>query len=293
MIKEKLYIWVCDYSENSGEGKLARLFIKKLNINNNYKIIFNQEKKMLYKYISTFFGILYCWKKYLNNQKVCYLNYLPLWNFFLFIFLPPKTILGPITGGANYKKSNNFQYYVRSMIFPLLYKISEFFLNHRTSKIIFSTDLLKKKLFQKTIKKSQFNFVYENFFYRKKILKKIDFLIYYRKHKNKETFFPLDFIKKLIKNKFKIHIIGDKLNLPNLKNHGFISSKKVSKLQSLAKYTVVSGENLFSFFIIECLSNNMKVIVEKKDKLIIQVHKQKFIKLNFNNKKDFKKIKKI
>lgn len=293
MIKEKLYIWVCDYSENSGEGKLARLFIKKLNINNNYKIIFNQEKKMLYKYISTFFGILYCWKKYLNNQKVCYLNYLPLWNFFLFIFLPPKTILGPITGGANYKKSNNFQYYVRSMIFPLLYKISEFFLNHRTSKIIFSTDLLKKKLFQKTIKKSQFNFVYENFFYRKKILKKIDFLIYYRKHKNKETFFPLDFIKKLIKNKFKIHIIGDKLNLPNLKNHGFISSKKVSKLQSLAKYTVVSGENLYSFFIIECLSNNMKVIVEKKDKLIIQVHKQKFIKLNFNNKKDFKKIKKI
>ncbi len=293
MIKEKLYIWVCDYSENSGEGKLARLFVKKLNINNNYKIIFNQEKKMLYKYISTFFGILYCWKKYLNNQKVCYLNYLPLWNFFLFIFLPPKTILGPITGGANYKKSNNFQYYVRSMIFPLLYKISEFFLNHRTSKIIFSTDLLKKKLFQKTIKKSQFNFVYENFFYRKKILKKIDFLIYYRKHKNKETFFPLDFIKKLIKNKFKIHIIGDKLNLPNLKNHGFISSKKVSKLQSLAKYTVVSGENLYSFFIIECLSNNMKVIVEKKDKLIIQVHKQKFIKLNFNNKKDFKKIKKI
>ncbi len=293
MIKEKLYIWVCDYSENSGEGKLARLFIKKLNINNNYKIIFNQEKKMLYKYISTFLGILYCWKKYLNNQKVCYLNYLPLWNFFLFIFLPPKTILGPITGGANYKKSNNFQYYVRSMIFPLLYKISEFFLNHRTSKIIFSTDLLKKKLFKKTIKKSQFNFVYENFFYRKKILKKIDFLIYYRKHKNKETFFPLDFIKKLIKNKFKIHIIGDRLNLPNLKNHGFISSKKVSKLQSLAKYTVVSGENLYSFFIIECLSNNMKVIVEKKDKLIIQVHKQKFIKLNFNNKKDFKKIKKI
>ena len=61
----------------------------------------------------------------------------------------------------------------------------------------------------------------------------------------------------------------------------------------MAKYTVVSGENLYSFFIIECLSNNMKVIVEKKDKLIIQVHKQKFIKLNFNNKKDFKKIKKI
>lgn len=293
MTKEKLYIWVCDYSENSGEGKLARLFVKKLNKNNNYKIILNQEKKMLYKYISTFFGIFYCWKKYLNNQKVCYLNYLPLWNFFLFIFLPPKTIFGPITGGANYKKSNDFQYYVRSMVFPLLYKISEFFINYRNSKIIFSTDLLKKRLFQKTINKSQFNFVFEHFFYKKKILKKIDFLIYYRKHKNKETFFPLNFIKQLINNKFKVHIIGDKLTLPNIKNHGLVSSKKVSKLQSLAKYTIASGENLYSFFIIECLSNNMKILVEKKDKLIIKFYKQKFIKLNFNSKKDFKKIKKI
>ena len=284
---------MCDYSENTGEGKLARLFIKKFNINNNYKIILNQKKKMLYKYISTFLGIFYCWKKYINNQKVCYLNYLPLWNFFLFIFLPPKTILGPITGGANYKKSNDFQYYVRSMIFPLLYKISEFFLNHRNSKIIFSTELLKKRLFQKTINKSQFNFVFENFFYKKKISKKIDFLIYYRKHKNKEAFFPLNLIKQLIKNKFKVHIIGDKLNLPNIKNHGFVSSKKVNELQSLTKYTIASGENLYSFFIIECLSNNMRVLVEKKDKLIIKVHKQKFIKLDFNNKKDFKKIKKI
>lgn len=284
---------MCDYSENTGEGKLARLFIKKFNINNNYKIVLNQKKKMFYKYISTFLGILYCWKKYINNQKVCYLNYLPLWNFFLFIFLPPKTILGPITGGANYKKSNDFQYYVRSMIFPLLYKISEVFLNHRNSKIIFSTDLLKKRLFQKTINKSQFNFVFESFFYKKKISKKIDFLIYYRKHKNKEAFFPLNLIKQLIKNKFKVHIIGDKLNLPNIKNHGFVSSKKVNELQSLAKYTIASGENLYSFFIIECLSNNMRVLVEKKDKLIIKVHKQKFIKLDFNNKKDFKKIKKI
>ena len=104
MAKNKLFVWTCDFSENSGEGKLARLFIKKLNNNNEYKIIFNQKKILHNKYTSTINGIFYCWAKYLKNEKVCYLNYLPLWNILLFIFLPPKTLLGPITGGANYKK---------------------------------------------------------------------------------------------------------------------------------------------------------------------------------------------
>ncbi len=293
MAKNKLFVWTCDFSENSGEGKLARLFIKKLNNNNEYKIIFNQKKILHNKYTSTINGIFYCWAKYLKNEKVCYLNYLPLWNILLFIFLPPKTLLGPITGGANYKKKNNIEYVVRNKLFPIFYKISEIFLNFRTSKIIFSTDLLKKFLFKKTIKNSQFNFVLKSFLLKKKKFKKIDFLFYYREHKNKKTFFPLKFIKKLINKKFNIHVVGDKLNFPNIKNHGFIKYKKVAKLQSLSKYTVASGENLYSFFILECISNNMKIIVEKKNRFIIRFYKKQFIKINFNNDKDFKKIKRL
>ena len=34
-----------------------------------------------------------------KNKEICYINYLPLWNFLIFILLPPKTILGPVTGG--------------------------------------------------------------------------------------------------------------------------------------------------------------------------------------------------
>ena len=104
MTKKELFVWTCDYSENTGEGKLARLFLKKLNKKNNFKIVFNQKKVVKKKYLSTLMGITYCWKKFLKKEKVCYLNYLPLWNFLIFIFLPPKTILGPITGGANYSK---------------------------------------------------------------------------------------------------------------------------------------------------------------------------------------------
>ena len=90
MIKKKLFIWVCDYSENSGEGKLARLFIKKLNDENKFKLIFNQKKILKNKYISTIQGIIYCWNKYLKKEKVCYLNYLPLWNFMIFCSFTTK-----------------------------------------------------------------------------------------------------------------------------------------------------------------------------------------------------------
>ena len=294
MTKKKLFIWTCDYSENTGEGKLARLFLKKLIKKEQYHIVFNQKKKLKNKYLPTLLGILYCWKKFFMNEKVCYLNYLPLWNFLIFIFLPPKTILGPITGGANYSNSNILSYLTRRFFFPLFYKISEFALNFRKSKPIFSTDLLKKYLLKKTIQKSNFNFVIKNFYLKKKFFKKkkIDFLLYYRKHKNKETFFPYNFIKRLIKLKFKIYVVGSKLNLPLVKNCGYISNNKILNLQSQSKYTIMSGENPYSFFILECLSNKVKVIVKKNMIKKFIFSKKNFIELNFSSLNDIKKIKK-
>jgi len=294
LTKKKLFIWTCDYSENTGEGKLARLFLKKLIKKEQYHIVFNQKKKLKNKYLPTLLGILYCWKKFFMNEKVCYLNYLPLWNFLIFIFLPPKTILGPITGGANYSNSNILGFLTRGVFFPLFYKISEFALNFRQSKLIFSTDLLKKYLLKKTIQKSNFNFVIKNFYLKKKSFKKkkIDFLLYYRKHKNKETFFPYDFIKRLIKLKFKIYVVGSKLNLPLVNNCGYISNNKILNLQSQSKYTIMSGENPYSFFILECLSNRVKVIVKKNMIKKFIFSKKNFIELNFNSLNDIKKIKK-
>jgi hypothetical protein len=292
LTKKKLFVWTCDYSENTGEGKLARLYLKKLNKKNKFKINFNQKKEVKHKYLSTLLGIIYCWKKFLKNENVCYLNYLPLWNFLIFIFLPPRTVLGPITGGANYSKSNIFDYLIRGIIFPLFYKISEFALSFRKSNLVFSTDLLKKYLSKRTIKKSNFNFVIKNFLLIKNIKKKkkIDFLIYYRKHRNKITFFPYDFIKKLIKSRFKIYIVGDKLNLSNVRNCGFISNNKLSKLQSLTKYTIISGENPHSFFILECLSNHVKIIIEKDKTKKLALPKKNYIELDYNSLNSIKKL---
>ena len=68
MTKKKLFVWTCDYSESTGEGKLARLFIKKLNQKNEYNLIFNQKKIINYKYLSTLMGIIYCWNKFLKDE---------------------------------------------------------------------------------------------------------------------------------------------------------------------------------------------------------------------------------
>lgn len=290
MTENTIYAWASDYASNSGEGNLARMYISYLKNTYNYKFIFNKKKK-LNKYLSSYIGILYCWNYYLKNRKVAYINYIPFWNFLIFLFLPPGTIIGPITGGALFNKKNLFNYFTRKYLFHFFYKISEFLLNFRSTNLVFSTDLLKIYLSKKTIKKSNFNFVLKNFKFKKLEKKKNDFLIYYRKHQNKENQFPYDLIKRLIDLNFKICVIGDKLNIPLVKNYGIVSNKKVSKLQSISKYTIASNENPYSLFIIECLSNNMKILIDKKKKNKFKLFKCRIIEISLNNVKNLKKIK--
>jgi hypothetical protein len=286
---EKIYCWTCDISKNTGEGNLARIFLKNLRINNNI-YIFDLKKlnitniflfKILnYKYISPFIGLIFCWYFFFQKKKICFINYLPLWNCILFIFLPPQTIFGPITGGANFKNDN--KHFIRKYIFPLLYKISEIFINFRLKRIIFSTDLLKPFLKKSTIAKSNFNYIFNLVDKKKKNIKNIDFLIYYRKHRNKESFFPYDFIKKLISLNFKVHVIGDYLNLNSVTNYGYIDNKFINRILSKTFYTLASNENLYSLFTIESINNHVKIIVDKNQFKKIKFFKENFIYLNFN-----------
>ena len=286
---EKIYCWVCDISKNTGEGKLAYIFLKKLRINNNV-YVFDVNKlntpnnflfKILnYKYISPFVGLIFCWYFFLQKKKISYINYLPFWNCILFIFLPPQTILGPITGGANFKNDNKL--FIRKYIFPLLYKISEIFINFRLKKISFSTDLLRPFLKKSTIAKSNFNYIFNLVNKKNKNSKNIDFLIYYRRHKNKESFFPYNFIKKLISLNFKVHIIGDHLNFKSVTNYGYIDNKFVNKILSKTFYTLASNENLYSLFTIESINNHVKIIVDKKQFNKIKFFKENFICLDLN-----------
>lgn len=286
--KIEFYCWACDFENNTGEGNLARLFIEKNFALGKYRVFtLNNIKVLNYKYLSPLIGILFCWYFFIIRKKTVYLNYLPLWNFLLFIILPPNTIFGPITGGAYYKKKN----ILRKFLFPFFYKISEFFLNLRNIKINFSTELLKQYLNKTTIKRSSFNYVLN--YYKKKNIqpKTIDFLIYYRTHKNKESFFPYNFIKILVQLNYKVHIVGDFLKNALVVNHGKLNNNSINKLLSKTNFSIASEENIYSIFTMECINNDVKVLVDNQQKSKIKFFRKNFIMLNLKNRFELNKLK--
>lgn len=280
--KNNFVVWANDFSENSGEGRLARNFllkIRKFYPNSIFKIkTFHQEfllnknrtlkkkiinkKHFFYKYISLFYGIFYLWKN--REKKIVYLNYLPFWNFLIFLFLPSKTILGPITGGVIIKKPDSFENIIRLVFFPIFYRISLFIISIKFNKIIFSTNLLKK-YFHRNNDSFFFGYVYSffnktNYNFNKK--KKFDLVFYNRNYKSKKNFL----IKKIIlclPEKIKVCVIGDKFEGANLFNYGYVSHKKTLKLISQSEMAFGSSENSLSLFAIDCYNSGVRLIFDR------------------------------
>ena len=285
-----VYCWSCDYSNYTGEGNLARLFIsKKVKHKKIFypQMFFKKNSFFNYKYFTPFFGVFFCWYYFLQNKKTAYINYLPLWNFLIFLLLPPKSIIGPITGGSYFSKKSN--YFIRKYFFPIFYKISEFIILLRYKNPIFSTSLLKKYLGKKTINNSSFDFIF-NYIDKKKIKKKnLDVLIYYKKHKNKKYLIDYQLIKKLLELKLNIHCVGDKLKIKNINNYNLLSKKKLNLLLSKTKFSICSEENFYSLFTLDCINNNVKLITNIKNKNKIYKYRENFLFIN-SNYKNLKKI---
>ena len=183
-----IFVWSNDFSNNTGEGRLARNFIflikerypnYTITINTPYgKLLLKRSKKkyiggvyknnFFYKYVFFIYGIFYLWLN--KKNKIVYVNYLPLWNFLIFLLLPKKTILGPITGGVSVNKIKNIEDFIRIFFFPIFYQISLFIIRIKFRRAIFSTNLLKKNI----IKKNNFYFGYvysfftDKYFFRNK-----------------------------------------------------------------------------------------------------------------------------
>ncbi len=273
----KYVAWSCDYKKNSGEGQLARKFIETLFDKNNVKIQHPKLKFYLSDYIYQIYGIIVLWYYFFKGSKIIFINYLPLWNFLIFLLSPPRTIFGPITGSKQINKIINFKSLVRYFLIPFLYKISLIILNKRQKKIIFATNILKKKLDKNIKKKSELNFVLKNLKFSKNLNKekKYDFIIYYRKHENKFFEHHLEFIKNQIKLGKKILIIGNKMNIVGVINMGKVKKNKLMKLIRSSKSSISGDDNLYSFFNLECIQNGVRVIYNHK--------------LNFQSEKKIKK----
>ena len=288
-----IYCWTCDYSSKSGEGNLARLFIsKKIKYKKIFypQMFFKENSIFNYKYFTPFFGIILCWYYFFQNKKVAYINYLPLWNFLIFFLLPPKTIIGPITGGSHFSKKSDFL--IRKYIFPLFYKLSELIILLRYKNPIFSTTLLKKYLGRKITKDSSFDFIFNYVDKKSKKVKDLDVLIYFKNHKNKKRLINYELINKLLELRLKIYCVGDKLKINNITNLNLVSKKKLNLLLSRTKFSISSEENFYNLFTLDCINNNVKIITNIKNRKNIYKYRNNFLFINSNYNNLRKKLKK-
>jgi len=301
--KVDLYIWTNDYSSNTGEGRLGRNFISLLkkeypqsliNIKTpkqEFLIANNKiEKKYIAKknncfnkYFIFIFGILYLWSK--RKNKIVYVNYLPLWNFLIFLLLPKKTILGPITGGANVEKIDSLENFIRFFLFPTFYKISLFIINIKFRKILFSTNLLKKYIKIKNKKSFFFNYVYSLFLNNVHLIKKnkiYDLIFYNRNYNSKKSYLIKNIILELPKE-VKVCVIGDKCDGERFINKGYVSHEQALKLIRQSKLAFASSENLLSLFVIDCYNLGVKLIYDKNTLKNNIISSKNFLAINYKN----------
>lgn len=280
----KIYYWANNLSKTKGEGILANIFLKKItfynptyrliNINNN---INNNSSSFLYKYIYPIYGALKIRCYSVIKRETCYLNYLPLWNFILFILLPKNTILGPITGTIIERKLSCLEDFFK--------KISIKIIQLKFNKILFATNFFKINL---NLHNNVYcNFILSDFKFKRNIRpKKFDFVIYHRKYETKGNEFIERIITFLTNNNYKIAVIGEKiLNKKNLKNYGPVSRLKAKKIISESKYTIASAENLYSFFVQDCLSNGLIVFYNNIFKKYCSFFKTQLIPISYTNVK--------
>lgn len=298
-----IYVWSSDFEEFTGEGILARNYLSKvlsdykgkirIKSNNSEYIIFKKKVKkirsskyknnFINKYIKLFLGILYIQRYNAKGYKTIYINYLPLWNFLIFWFLPKNTFLGPITGGKYVVKRLSFNSLVRKYLFPILFKFSSSILEKKNINLYFSTKMLKKFLTNKIIKKSIFEVCLICFEPRKRKKKNIDFLFYYRIHSNKSNYFLFHLINKLAEDNKKIYVVGDHFPNDKVKNLGNIKRELVLRYLSRTKFSLNSGENFYSLFALDCMSNHVTLFVDKRSYIKNNYFLNKNIHvLNFN-----------
>ena len=282
--KKKIYYWASNEINNNGEGILASnfLYLAKKNLKKFKFVPINKFKNwnqgtIFYKYILPLWAILLLWKNYILGRKVSYINFLPVWNFILLSILPPNTLLGPVTGSFNRVKAN------------LIIKYFTFFglaiLKIRYKKVLFSHDFFLK--YFKDDKRKFYNFLLYKFKLRStSITKKYDYIFYIKRHNNKMNDFSLKLISEL-SEKYKICVIGENIiSKENVFNMGFVNRNKALKLIKLSKAAVSTPENLFSFFLLDCLSYKLVVFYNKDFNPKKVILTNLLVPINF---KDYKK----
>tara|TARA_B110000305_G_scaffold184099_1_gene204554 strand:+ start:787 stop:1698 length:912 start_codon:yes stop_codon:yes gene_type:complete len=282
----KIFYWASDQSSKSGEGKLAKMFVVRLKRLYKNKRIYKIKSRfiktntntndvffttMVHKYLIPLYGVFNLWIFYLKKNETCYLNYLPLWNFLIFLFLPPKCILGPITGTVDNKR--NF------LLKTCLEALSSLIIRIRYDKIIFANNFYRKKF-----RNASHNFIMSNFKLKKSInKKKYDFVFYIRNEFLKKNLYIQEIINELLILNYKIAVIGGLFNSKKVRNFGYCSENKAKKIISCSKYSIANRENLFSFFAQDCLAYKLTVFYNSQFTKYQSLKVDNFFPINMDN----------
>jgi hypothetical protein len=129
----------------------------------------------------------------------------------------------------------------------------------------------------------------------KKVIKKIDFFFYYKKHPNKSNNFLVNIINLLLLKNYKIYIAGDFLNNKRIINLGYIDKNQIFFFLKQSKFTINSGENFLSLFAIDSYACSTIVFYNSLLKNNFDfLDFNSFIPINFSNlDQAYKKIVKV
>ena len=129
----------------------------------------------------------------------------------------------------------------------------------------------------------------------KKVIKKIDFFFYYKKHPNKSNNFMIKIINLLLLKNYRIYIAGDFLNNKGITNLGYIDKSQILFFLKQSKFTINSGENFLSLFAIDSYACSTFVFYNSLLKNNLDFfYFNSFIPINFSNlDQAYKKIVKV
>lgn len=285
MLKNKnTIIFCCSFNDNTGEGLLAKNLLVNLSqsypkkkfliytlnsifLITNGKIFlrFRLKKeannKIFNDYLFPFILLIKCISLQ-KNYTTCFFNYLPLWNFLIFLLLPSKVILGPITGNQTnlpfkYFLDYPLDFLYRKFIISLLNYISRIVLKYKNFNFYWAATKPVSNVLG-SINHVNFSplFLDLSFKTKKTFIQKESFVFMYSLDNKPIKNFKqaIKFVRYLDDNDVKVVFVGNELNLingiskKNISHNQFISYLKKAKVYYCMSYESAGFTSLQATF---------------------------------------------
>ena len=222
---------VCDSNSNSGEGRLARIYMereKEKNLGEREIRVFSNDTRNTFLSFLTettaFPAYLWLWRELLRFRKcksveLHVVNYLPIWNFVTFLIVPKTAKLAPVTGSGsiNWRHFHGNVYqvvcqvFVRNYILKFFAKISSYVIKKRKLKVLAATPFVSEILKCKNKKHLYISTVFDPSEIRSSeyLSKKFDIIAYTNDHPLKNNRILASLVEELVLRGIKIAIVAN------------------------------------------------------------------------------------